>query len=89
MGRFREKLKVQLERFFDLLMIIAFDSAVFLCAVLALRFGISITSWLFSEETTVVRIAKTMSCISVICGYAFYIIFDLIWYIRNQVREKS
>lgn len=89
MGWMRERLEVRIKQFFDLLMIIIFDLAVFVCALLAVRFVIFLTECFFTEETTAVRIAKMVSGISVICGYAFYTVFDLFRYVRKLVKEES
>lgn len=88
MGWMRDRLEDRLRQFFDLLMIIVFDLAVFSCALLAFWFAVFLTGRLFPEETTVVRIAKMVSGISIITGYAFYTVFDLFRYLRGLARKE-
>jgi transketolase len=83
---FQDKLDIRFKGMVDLLMIIIFDLIVFVCAILALWFAFFLTSVIFPEETAAVRLAKIVSCISVICGYAFYTVFDLFRYLRNLFR---
>jgi TRAP-type C4-dicarboxylate transport system permease small subunit len=89
MGWFRDMAGVRLKRFLDLLMLIALDFVIFLCAILVLRVAISVTQYLFSEETLVISAAKVVSHAALICGYGLYTVFDLIGYVRKLRNEKE
>lgn len=92
MGWIQNRLKVRLVYFFEIAIILALDLGVFLSAILALRFVIFLTGYLFSEDAKAVRIFEVVSQISVICGYVFYTVFHLVNYLVKRamsVKEKS
>lgn len=85
----RDKLKDRIKRFLDIFMIILFDLTIFCCLLLAFRFAVFLTGCVFSEETAIISIAKTVSYISAIGSYIVYTVFDLFWYIRKSFKEQS